>query len=107
MSRESIADACLLAGASARLKPKAENIPEGTPYFAGEHIEDHWVEYPWEQTDIRRHVSPLRAASDRASLSLLKLTDPHLAWHRRTRWLSASRRGLSRPSTFLVRHEPG
>lgn len=42
---------------SDRLKPKAENIPEGTPYFAGEHIEDHWVEYPWEQTDIRRHVS--------------------------------------------------
>lgn len=26
-----------------RLKPKREDIPEGTPYFAGEHIEDHWV----------------------------------------------------------------
>ncbi|KAG6864644.1 hypothetical protein C0991_008125 [Blastosporella zonata] len=29
-------------------KPKLAELPEGTPYYAGEEVEDVWLDYPWE-----------------------------------------------------------
>lgn len=37
-------------------KPKCDDIPEGVMYYAGEEIDDHWVVYPWEATDIKEHL---------------------------------------------------
>ncbi|MBW0544255.1 hypothetical protein O181_083970 [Austropuccinia psidii MF-1] len=36
-------------------KPKAATIPDHVKYFAGETIEDQWVDYPWEAQDIDEH----------------------------------------------------
>ncbi|KAF8909420.1 phosphoribosyltransferase-like protein [Gymnopilus junonius] len=49
-----------------KLKPKRAELPSGTPYFAGEEVEDVWLNYPWEATDIEEHDR--RAASDRGKV---------------------------------------
>ncbi|KAI0793893.1 PRTase-like protein [Fomes fomentarius] len=38
-----------------KLKPKLANLPADIPYFAGEEIEDVWLDYPWEAVDIEEH----------------------------------------------------
>ncbi|TBU30649.1 PRTase-like protein [Dichomitus squalens] len=38
-----------------KLKPKLAEIPAGIPYYAGEEIEDVWLDYPWEAQDIEEH----------------------------------------------------
>ncbi|GAA94014.1 hypothetical protein E5Q_00661 [Mixia osmundae IAM 14324] len=38
-----------------KLKEKLGSIPGHIKYFSGEDIEDAWVDYPWEQTDIVLH----------------------------------------------------
>ncbi|KAI0675548.1 PRTase-like protein [Trametes maxima] len=38
-----------------KLKPKLAEIPADIPYFAGEEIEDVWLDYPWEAVDIEEH----------------------------------------------------
>lgn len=48
-------------------KPKLAELPEGTPYYTGEEVDDLWLDYPWEATDIEEHDK--LAAQDRASLS--------------------------------------
>ncbi|KDQ27018.1 hypothetical protein PLEOSDRAFT_1113316 [Pleurotus ostreatus PC15] len=48
-------------------KPKLAELPEGTPYYTGEEVDDLWLDYPWEATDIEGHDK--LAAQDRASLS--------------------------------------
>ncbi|KAF9499387.1 PRTase-like protein [Pleurotus eryngii] len=47
-------------------KPKLAELPEGTPYYTGEEVDDLWLDYPWEATDIEGHDK--LAAQDRASL---------------------------------------
>ncbi|KAE9400379.1 PRTase-like protein [Gymnopus androsaceus JB14] len=36
-------------------KPKLAELPEGTPYYSGEDVDDVWLDYPWESTDIEKH----------------------------------------------------
>ncbi|KAJ8516614.1 hypothetical protein ONZ45_g6086 [Pleurotus djamor] len=48
-------------------KGKLAELPEGTPYYAGEEVDDVWLDYPWEATDIEGHDK--LAAQDRASLN--------------------------------------
>ncbi|KAF9078088.1 phosphoribosyltransferase-like protein [Rhodocollybia butyracea] len=36
-------------------KPKLAELPEGTAYYAGEEVDDVWLDYPWESTDIEEH----------------------------------------------------
>ncbi|KAG6861341.1 hypothetical protein C0995_001320 [Termitomyces sp. Mi166 len=36
-------------------KPKLAELPEGMPYYAGEEVEDVWLDYPWEAMDIAEH----------------------------------------------------
>ncbi|GAA5828271.1 hypothetical protein JCM11251_002670 [Rhodosporidiobolus azoricus] len=38
-----------------KLKEKRATIPDDVKYFAGDDIEDRWVDYPWEQEDILLH----------------------------------------------------
>ncbi|GJN92123.1 hypothetical protein Rhopal_005153-T1 [Rhodotorula paludigena] len=38
-----------------KLKEKRATIPDDVAYFAGDDIEDKWVDYPWEQEDILLH----------------------------------------------------
>ncbi|KAJ6621309.1 hypothetical protein B0H10DRAFT_2215247 [Mycena sp. CBHHK59/15] len=41
-------------------KAKLAELPSDTPYFAGETVEDLWLDYPWEAMDIGEHdVLPL------------------------------------------------
>ncbi|KIY70315.1 PRTase-like protein [Cylindrobasidium torrendii FP15055 ss-10] len=47
-------------------KPKLAQLPEGTPYWAGETLGDLWLDYPWEQTDIEEHDKA--AAADKKAL---------------------------------------
>jgi len=47
-----------------KLKPKLAELPTGTPYFTGEEVEDLWLNYPWEATDIDAHDS--QCAKDKA-----------------------------------------
>ncbi|KAJ3731779.1 hypothetical protein DFJ43DRAFT_998375 [Lentinula guzmanii] len=36
-------------------KPKLAALPEGTTYYSGEEVDDVWLDYPWESTDIEEH----------------------------------------------------
>ena len=38
-----------------KLKPKVAELPEGVAYFSGVEIEDWWINYPWDATDIEAH----------------------------------------------------
>ncbi|RPD64408.1 PRTase-like protein [Lentinus tigrinus ALCF2SS1-7] len=38
-----------------KLKPKLGDIPADIPYFAGQEIEDVWLDYPWEAVNIEEH----------------------------------------------------
>ncbi|KAG6915267.1 hypothetical protein DXG01_012402 [Tephrocybe rancida] len=48
-------------------KPKLAELPEGTPYYAGEEVEDVWLDYPWEAINIEEHDR--LAASDRKTVA--------------------------------------
>ncbi|KAG6812394.1 hypothetical protein H0H92_003075 [Tricholoma furcatifolium] len=50
-----------------KLKPKLAELPEGTPYYAGEDVDDVWLDYPWEAMDIAEHDR--LAAADKAALA--------------------------------------
>ncbi|KAJ3923050.1 hypothetical protein F5877DRAFT_87747 [Lentinula edodes] len=36
-------------------KPKLAELPEGTLYYSGEEVDDVWLDYPWESTNIEEH----------------------------------------------------
>ncbi|KAG5637749.1 hypothetical protein H0H81_003387 [Sphagnurus paluster] len=36
-------------------KPKLAELPEGTSYYAGEDVDDLWLDYPWEAINIEEH----------------------------------------------------
>ncbi|KAF5383836.1 hypothetical protein D9615_003677 [Tricholomella constricta] len=36
-------------------KPKLAELPSGTPYYAGENVDDLWLDYPWEAIVIEEH----------------------------------------------------
>ncbi|KAI0343221.1 PRTase-like protein [Trametopsis cervina] len=36
-------------------KEKLGKLPAGTPYYAGDEIDDLWLDYPWEAQDIEEH----------------------------------------------------
>ncbi|KAF8638948.1 hypothetical protein AX16_010422 [Volvariella volvacea WC 439] len=38
-----------------KLKPKLAQLPSDTQYFAGAHVDDVWLDYPWEAIDIEEH----------------------------------------------------
>lgn len=38
-----------------KIKPKVGTIPEGIAYFSGLELEDWWINYPWDATDIDAH----------------------------------------------------
>ncbi|KAI9464630.1 hypothetical protein BJY52DRAFT_1250433 [Lactarius psammicola] len=38
-----------------KLKPKVGSLPADIPYYAGEEVDDLWLDYPWEATDIEEH----------------------------------------------------
>jgi len=38
-----------------KLKPKHADLPPDVPYYAGAEVEDVWLDYPWEATDIHEH----------------------------------------------------
>ncbi|OJT01888.1 Hypoxanthine-guanine phosphoribosyltransferase [Trametes pubescens] len=38
-----------------KLKPKLGQLPDDIPYYAGDEIEDVWLDYPWEAVDIEEH----------------------------------------------------
>ncbi|KAI0305889.1 PRTase-like protein [Multifurca ochricompacta] len=38
-----------------KLKTKLGSIPSDIPYYAGEDVEDIWLDYPWEARDIEEH----------------------------------------------------
>ncbi|KAI0766935.1 PRTase-like protein [Trametes elegans] len=38
-----------------KLKPKLASLPAEIPYYAGDEIEDVWLDYPWEAQDIEEH----------------------------------------------------
>ncbi|TEB21785.1 PRTase-like protein [Coprinellus micaceus] len=46
-------------------KTKLAEIDASTPYFSGADIDDLWLDYPWEATDIEAHDE--LAAADKAS----------------------------------------
>ncbi|KAG0149233.1 hypothetical protein CROQUDRAFT_689349 [Cronartium quercuum f. sp. fusiforme G11] len=48
-------------------KPKAAQIPDHVKYFAGLHIEDQWIDYPWEVTDIDAHEALAKASQKSSS----------------------------------------
>jgi len=47
-------------------KPKLGHLAHDILYFAGEDVEDVWLDYPWEAIDIEEHDS--YAAADKQSL---------------------------------------
>lgn len=38
-----------------KLKPKLGELPPDVPYYAGDEVEDVWLDYPWEAVDIDEH----------------------------------------------------
>ncbi|KAI0255863.1 PRTase-like protein [Lactifluus subvellereus] len=38
-----------------KLKPKLGSLPADVSYYVGEEVEDLWLDYPWEATDIEEH----------------------------------------------------
>ncbi|ETW79120.1 hypothetical protein HETIRDRAFT_387410 [Heterobasidion irregulare TC 32-1] len=38
-----------------KLKPKLGAIPDDVPYYAGDEVDDLWLDYPWEASDIEEH----------------------------------------------------
>ncbi|KAH9066682.1 PRTase-like protein [Lactarius vividus] len=38
-----------------KLKPKLGSLPEDIPYYVGDEVDDLWLDYPWEATDIEEH----------------------------------------------------
>lgn len=38
-----------------KIKEKSAALPEGIPYFSGITVEDLWIDYPWDATDIDAH----------------------------------------------------
>ena len=38
-----------------KLKPKVAELPADVAYFSGVEIEDWWINYPWDATDIEAH----------------------------------------------------
>ncbi|KXN89397.1 Xanthine phosphoribosyltransferase 1 [Leucoagaricus sp. SymC.cos] len=46
-------------------KAKLAEVPVDTPYFSGADVEDVWLDYPWEATNIEEHDR--LAAADKAS----------------------------------------
>jgi len=38
-----------------KLKPKAHELPDDIPYYAGAEVGDVWLDYPWEMKDIDEH----------------------------------------------------
>ncbi|KAI9440556.1 PRTase-like protein [Lactarius indigo] len=48
-----------------KLKPKLGSLPKYIPYYAGEEVEDLWLDYPWEAVDIEEH-DRLAAAQKKA-----------------------------------------
>ncbi|KAJ7245158.1 PRTase-like protein [Mycena haematopus] len=48
-------------------KAKLADLPPETPYFAGATVEDVWLDYPWEATDIEEHDRQATQAAYRAS----------------------------------------
>ncbi|KAF8269851.1 PRTase-like protein [Lactarius quietus] len=48
-----------------KLKPKLGSLPADIPYYAGEEVEDLWLDYPWEAADIEEH-DRLAAAQKKA-----------------------------------------
>ncbi|KAJ3841344.1 hypothetical protein F5878DRAFT_610544 [Lentinula raphanica] len=36
-------------------KPKLAELPGGTVYYAGQEVDDVWLDYPWESTNIEEH----------------------------------------------------
>ncbi|GLB41963.1 putative phosphoribosyltransferase [Lyophyllum shimeji] len=36
-------------------KPKLAELPPELPYYAGENVEDVWLDYPWEALNIEEH----------------------------------------------------
>ncbi|KAG5722159.1 Xanthine phosphoribosyltransferase 1 [Termitomyces sp. T112] len=50
-----------------KAKPKLAELPEGISYYAGEEVDDVWLDYPWEAMDITEHDR--LAAEDRKSVA--------------------------------------
>ncbi|KAF9447709.1 PRTase-like protein [Macrolepiota fuliginosa MF-IS2] len=48
-----------------KVKAKLAEIPTDTPYFSGADVEDVWLDYPWEATNIEEHDQ--LAAADKAT----------------------------------------
>ncbi|KAI0028556.1 PRTase-like protein [Vararia minispora EC-137] len=48
-------------------KEKLGIIPEGIKYFAGSEIDDVWLDYPWEASDIDAHNRAAAAAAAAAA----------------------------------------
>ncbi|TFK32804.1 hypothetical protein BDQ12DRAFT_692011 [Crucibulum laeve] len=48
-----------------KLKSKLADLPDGTPYFAGEEVGDVWLDYPWESINIEEH--DVQAAADKST----------------------------------------
>ncbi|KAG6899877.1 hypothetical protein C0993_005847 [Termitomyces sp. T159_Od127] len=48
-------------------KPKLAELPKDTPYYAGEEVQDVWLDYPWEAMDIAEHDR--LAAEDKKSVA--------------------------------------
>ena len=44
-----------VAGSHNKLKPKVAELPADVAYFSGVEIEDWWINYPWDATDIEAH----------------------------------------------------
>ncbi|KAK7686405.1 hypothetical protein QCA50_010629 [Cerrena zonata] len=38
-----------------KLKEKLANLPADVPYYTGAEVEDLWLDYPWESSDIDEH----------------------------------------------------
>ncbi|KAI0792123.1 phosphoribosyltransferase-like protein [Abortiporus biennis] len=48
-----------------KLKEKLASLPPDVPYYAGENVDDYWLDYPWEASDIDEHDR--LAAEEKAS----------------------------------------
>lgn len=44
-----------------KLKPKHAELPKSIRYFAGEDVDDIWIVYPWESSDIDLHTEMAEA----------------------------------------------
>lgn len=49
-----------------KLKPKVGKLPENIAYFSGLEIEDWWINYPWDATDIDAHNHRAHSTHDNA-----------------------------------------